>query len=98
LRPIAVHVLALAYLSGAAWNETGYSNPEFDEKLNAASAVIDTNKRREMMKDIELILQDSGIIIQSFWRTLFRHSQQYVKEMYIHPTLELHLEEVWLDK
>ena len=98
MRPLGVQVLALAYRSGEAWNETGYSNPEFDSKLAAALAVADADKRKELMKDIEMILQDSGVIIQSFWRSLYRHSQDYVKGMFMHQTYEVQLEGVWLDK
>ena len=98
MRPLGVQVLALAYRSGEAWNESGYSNPDFDAKLNAALAVADAGKRKELMKDIEAILQDSGIIIQSFWRSLYRHSKPYVRNFDMHPTFELHMEKVWLDK
>lgn len=98
MRPLGVQVLALAYRSGEAWNETAFSNPDFDAKLAAALAVADADKRRELMKDIEMILQDSGIIIQPFWRSLYRHSQSYVKGIFMHQTFELHLEGVWLDK
>ena len=98
MRPLGVQVLALAYRTGESWNETAYSNPEFDKKLNAALAVADADKRRGMMKDIEMILQDSGIIIQPFWRKLYRHHQDYVKGLFMHQTFEIHLEGVWLDK
>jgi peptide/nickel transport system substrate-binding protein len=98
MRPLGVQVLALAYRSGEAWNEAAYSNPEFDAKLNQALAIADADKRREVMKDVEAILQDSGILIQSFWRSIYRHSQPYVKGMYMHQTFEVQLEEVWLDK
>ena len=98
MRPLGVQVLALAYRTGEAWNETGYSNPEFDQKLNAALAVADAGKRKEMMKDIEMIMQDSGIIVQSFWRSLYRHTKPYVKNFEMHPTYEIQIDQVWLDK
>ena len=97
MRPLGVQVLALAYRTGEAWNESAYSNPEFDAKLSAALAVADADKRRELMKDIEMTLQDSGILIQPFWRALYRHHQPYVKGLFMHQTFELHLEGVWLD-
>ena len=50
------------------------------------------------MKDIEAILQDSGILIQPFWRSLYRHHADYVKELKMHQTFEIHLDKVWLDK
>ena len=98
MRPLGVQVLALAYRSGEAWNESAYSNPDFDKKLNAALAVADAGKRKEMMKDIELTLQSDGVIIQPFWRSLYRHMKPYVKNFEMHPTFELHMESVWLDK
>jgi peptide/nickel transport system substrate-binding protein len=98
MRPLGVQVLALAYRSGESWNETAYANPEFDEKLNAALAVADVEKRRELMKDVEMILQDSGILVQPFWRALYRHHQDYVKGLFMHQTFEIHLEGVWLDR
>src|SRR5215470_3240572 len=98
MRPLGVQVLALAYRSGEAWNETAYANPEFDKKLNAALAVADPSKRKELMKDVEAILQDSGILIQPFWRSLYRHHADYVKGLFMHQTFELQLDKVWLDK
>lgn len=97
MRPLGVQVLALAYRSGEAWNETAYSNPEFDKKLAAALAVADDGKRKELMKDIEAILQDSGILIQPFWRSIYRHYAEHVKGMFMHQTYELQLDQVWLD-
>src|SRR5215475_1047507 len=98
MRPLGVQVLALAYRTGEAWNETAYSNPDFDKKLNAALAVADAGKRKEMMKDIETILQDSGVLIQPFWRSIYRHHADYVKGLFMHQTFELQLDKVWLDK
>jgi peptide/nickel transport system substrate-binding protein len=98
MRPLGVQVLALAYRSGEAWNETGYANPEFDAKLGQALAIADADKRREVMKDVESILQDDGIMVQAFWRALYRHSQPYVKDFGKHQTFEFHIDRIWLDK
>lgn len=98
MRPLGVQVLALAYRTGEAWNETAYSNPDFDKKLNAALAMSDAAKRKELMKDIEATLQDSGVLIQPFWRSLYRHHAAYVKGLFMHQTFELQLDKVWLDK
>jgi peptide/nickel transport system substrate-binding protein len=98
MRPLGVQILALAYRSGEAWNEAAYSNPEFDATLAKALATADAGKRKELMKDLETILQSSGIIIQPFWRKLHRHHAPYVKGLPMHQTFELHLEKVWLDK
>lgn len=96
-RPLGVQVLALAYRTGEAWNETAYSNPEFDAKLSEALGVADADQRREMMVEIQQILQDSGIMIQPYWRSLFNFNIAEVQNYYQHPTYELDLEKVWLD-
>ena len=97
-RPLGVQILVLAYKSGEAWNEAAYANPEFDKKLAEATAQPDVEKRRAMMKDLEQILQDSGILIQPYWRSLYNHSAVYVKNHGMHPTNEIDLHSVWLAK
>ena len=90
MRPLGVQVLALAYRTGGAWNETAYSNPEFDKKLDEALAIADAEKRKVIMKDLEMILQSSGIIIQPYWRSLYRHTTEKVVGAEQHPTFEHH--------
>jgi peptide/nickel transport system substrate-binding protein len=79
MRPLGVQVLALAYRSGEAWNETAFSNKEFDAKLNEALSIANVEKRRAVMQDVENILQDSGVIIQPYWRKIFVHFVAAVK-------------------
>jgi len=97
MRPLGVQVLALAYRTGEAWNETAYSNPEFDAKLEKALAIPDPNDRKVIMADLEKILQDSGVIIQPYWLSLFNHATSEVKNYGMHPTYEVNVEDVWLD-
>ena len=74
-RPLGVQVLALAYRSGEAWNEFGWANAEFDALLTEALAVADVDKRREVMRKIEQLIQDEGVSIQPYWRSLYRHAR-----------------------
>lgn len=97
MRPLAVQVLALGYRTGESWNESGYSNPEFDAKLGEALAINDPDKRRVVMNDIEKILQDSGVIIQPFWQSLFCHMLENVKGYGVHQTFQMDLQKVWLE-
>jgi peptide/nickel transport system substrate-binding protein len=97
MRPLGVQVLALAYRTGEAWNETAYSNPEFDAKLEKALATPDPKDRKLLMKDLEQILQDSGIIIQPYWVTLSNHRTAQVKNFGMHPLYEVYFEDTWLD-
>ncbi|MDX8502609.1 ABC transporter substrate-binding protein [Mesorhizobium sp. VK4C] len=98
MRPLAVQVLSLAYRSGAAWNESAWSNPEFDKKLDAALTIPDPQKRKALMQDVETLLQEAGVIIQPYWLTLFNHSAKHVRGNAMHPTFEIHLDKVWLDR
>jgi peptide/nickel transport system substrate-binding protein len=97
MRPLAVQVLALGYRTGEAWNESGYSNPDFDAKLKEALSISDVDKRKQVMKDIEQILQDSGVIVQPFWQKLYSHMSDKVKNYSVHQTFEMDLQNVWLD-
>ncbi|TPI41114.1 ABC transporter substrate-binding protein [Mesorhizobium sp. B3-1-9] len=97
MRPLGVQVLALGYRTGEAWNETAYSNPDFDAKLKEALSLIDVAKRKEVMKDVETILQDSGVIVQPFWQKLYCHMNKKVKNYTMHQTYEMDFQNVWLD-
>ncbi|MER9868780.1 ABC transporter substrate-binding protein [Mesorhizobium sp. M0136] len=96
-RPLGVQVLALAYKSGAAWNESAYANPEFDSLLDKALAMPDAGARKEIMAKIEQNLRDSGIIIQPYWRSVYRTYRKGVHGCEQHQSLEQHFEKVWLE-
>ncbi|MET2827088.1 ABC transporter substrate-binding protein [Mesorhizobium shangrilense] len=98
MRPLGVQILATAYRTGEAWNESAYSNPDFDAKIGEALSVADPAKRKALMADIQKILQDSGIIIQPYWRKLYSHSVASVKNHGMHPTYEHDFGKVWLDE
>ena len=72
-RPLGTQILGLAYRSGEAWNEAGFSNAEFDTKLAEANSIADADKRREVMKDLQTIMRDEGVTLQPYWRTVYRH-------------------------
>ena len=96
-RPLGVQVLAIAYRSGEAWNESGYADPEFDAMVNEALTIVDVEKRRELMAKIEARLQDAGVIIQPFWRKVFIHSRPAIRNVTIRPDLIQDLSNVWID-
>ncbi|MBY5986756.1 ABC transporter substrate-binding protein [Roseovarius atlanticus] len=96
-RPLGVQVLALAYRSGAAWNETAHSDPEFDAILDQALGVFDARKRREYSAILQTRLRDSGVIVQPFWRNQTRHFAKHVKNDHVHQAREMQFETVWLD-
>jgi peptide/nickel transport system substrate-binding protein len=96
-RPLGVQVLALAYKSGAAWNESAFSNAEFDKLLDQALATPNVEARRAIMAKIEPILRDSGIIIQPYWRSVYRTSRAGIHGCEQHQSLEQHFDKAWIE-
>jgi peptide/nickel transport system substrate-binding protein len=96
MRPLGIQVVSIAYRTGEAWNEAGYSNPELDKLVAEALSIADAEKRKEPMGKIQKLLQDTGIIIQPYWRKLYNSSMPVVKNHGMHPTFELDLGKVWL--
>lgn len=91
-RPLGVMTLGLAYRSGVPWNESGYSNPEFDALLARAESTLDVDARREIMAEIETLLQEDGPIIQPLWRATFVGYNNRVVGYEVHPSLYIHAE------
>jgi peptide/nickel transport system substrate-binding protein len=90
-RPLGVQVLALAFRSGEPWNESGFANAEFDSLLADALAIADADQRRQVMAKLQMILQDEGVIIQPYWRSIYRHHKDTVVGAQMHPTFEINV-------
>lgn len=75
-RPLGVQIWALAYRSGEAWNEFGWSSAEFDENLKKALATADVDERRKLMAIGQKMIQDAGVTIQPYWRSLTNHTKE----------------------
>ena len=95
-RPLGVQVYALAYMTGAAWNETAWSNADFDKGMQKALATPNPDNRRKVMANLEKILRESGIIIQPYWRNIYRSYRKGVHGYEAHQAFEQHLDLVWL--
>ena len=92
-RPLGIMVLDLAYRTGVPWNESHYSNPKLDRLLDKADATLDVPKRRLVMKDIEMLMQQDGPIAQPLWRNVFTGMNKRVKGFKMHPTSYVFCEE-----
>lgn len=75
-RPLGVQVWALAYRSGEAWNEFGWANAEFDALLEEALATADVDQRRQIVKQAAAMIQEEGVTIQPYWRSLYNHTKE----------------------
>lgn len=97
MRPLGVQILALAYRSGEAWNEAAFSNAEFDAKLAEALSIADADARRVVTKRLQEIMQEQGVMIQPYWRSIYRHFDPKVKGADMHATFEHHHYKWWID-
>ena len=93
-RPLGVQVLALAYRSGVAWNESGFANAEFDDLLTRALSIADADARREVMARLQQIMQDEGVLIQPYWRSVFNHSNGKFANVNVHPFYQIDLHDI----
>ncbi|MEM1350768.1 MAG: ABC transporter substrate-binding protein [Pseudomonadota bacterium] len=75
-RPLGVQIWALAYRSGEAWNEFGWANEEFDAMLAEALATADVDARRNIVKKAAALVQEEGVTIQPYWRSLYNHTKE----------------------
>ncbi len=58
---------SLWYVTGAAWNDSNWSNPHFDDLLLKARSELDQNKRRQIYYEMQQLVHDeSGNIIPLF--------------------------------
>jgi peptide/nickel transport system substrate-binding protein len=95
-RPLGTMALAQAYRTGASWNESHFSDPEFDKALAEAEATIDVAERKLKMKKVEQILQDSAVVVQPFWRPVFSLASSRVHGYMPHPARQIQLTKVWM--
>jgi peptide/nickel transport system substrate-binding protein len=74
-RPNADTILTQFFKSDAAWNESRWKNPKFDQLLVAARAETDLAKRKQMYADMQtMIHQEAGIGIPLFLASIDGHS------------------------
>ncbi|MBK8902269.1 MAG: ABC transporter substrate-binding protein [Anaerolineaceae bacterium] len=99
-RPLDTMVLPLAYIEEAigAWNETRWTDEEFETLLRQAEATLDVEARREIMANIEQIMQDRGPIGNSFWKNVWNVTHEKFHNIEAHPTAYDLLNNVWIDE
>jgi len=76
-RPSADVLLTQFFHSTAAWNESRWKSPVFDQLLLSSRAETDFAKRKQMYADMQtMISQEAGIGIPMFMATLDAHSSK----------------------
>jgi peptide/nickel transport system substrate-binding protein len=77
-RPTADLTFSLFYKSDAAWNETGWKNPRFDQLLIAARGETNEANRKAMYGEMQKIVHDQcGSIIPVFISLLDGHDRRF---------------------
>jgi len=98
-RPLDTMVLPLAYVEEAigAWNETRWTDEEFEGLLREAEATLDVEARRSIMCKIEDIMQERGPLGNSYWKNVWNITRSEFKNVKAHPTAYDLLYDVWKD-
>ena len=96
-RPLGTMVLSLGYRSGVPWNESRYASAEFDAALDKAETLVDVDKRRAAMEEVERIIQTDAVILQPLWTPKFFAANEKVKGLEAHPTQYHQFHKVWID-
>jgi len=76
-RPTADILFSLFFKSDAPWNESAWKNEKFDQHLVAARGETDEAKRRQMYRDMQMMIHEtSGIGIPVFINNLDAHASK----------------------
>ena len=79
-------MLTTGYTTGAAWNETQFSDKEFESLLVAARGESDVDKRRMMYQKIQIILRDrGGVIVPAFANNLTARTKRIAHGDHVSP-------------
>lgn len=88
-RPVQDQMYTTAYLSTADWNDTRFSNAEFDELLFKARGELDQAARKEEYSRMAHILRDEGGLIVPMFNDFVDGVRDEVKGWYEDPNSEL---------
>ncbi len=96
-RPLGTMVLPLAYTKEAIgnWNETRWTDDEFETLLRQAEGTLDVEARRQIMCQIETIMQERGPIGNSFWKKVWNITRKEFQNVQAHPTAYFLMNTVW---
>lgn len=90
-RPLDTMALALGYTADTqnqpvAWNETHWIDDEFNTLLRQAERTLDIPARRDIMCQLETIMQERGPIGISYWRNVWTIIRSEFRNVKPHPT------------
>ena len=95
-RSTLYEMLALAYLSNAKWNESGWKSPEMDELIGGVQREQDETKRKKIFADIQTLFIDHGPTIVAYHRPSVMAYRKHIQGFVPHPTGWLDFRTTWL--
>ncbi|PZX18243.1 peptide/nickel transport system substrate-binding protein [Palleronia aestuarii] len=78
-RPTQDQMYTTAYYSKADWNDTRFFRDDFDRLLLAARAELDEQRRREMYRDMAMMVRDDGGLILPMFNDFVNASTKEVR-------------------
>jgi peptide/nickel transport system substrate-binding protein len=101
-QPTADLMFTYAYKSDAAWNETFWKRPKFDQLLMTARAELDTAKRKQMYREMQLMVYEDGGEIIPMFNNFLDAALKKVRGFVPHPLGQMSRdrapERIWLDE
>lgn len=102
-RPLGTMVLPLAYTVDAdgnpvEWNETRWVDEEFITILEEAQHTLDVPARRELMAQLQEIMQERSGVGNSYWRRIWNITHRKFQNVAAHPSNYDLLYEVYIDE
>jgi peptide/nickel transport system substrate-binding protein len=82
-------MLTTGYSTGAAWNETQWSNERFDRLLVAARTEFDAAKRAEMYAEMQGLLRDDGGVMIPLFNSFIDGARRNVQGDLTGPNMEM---------
>lgn len=100
-RPTADIMLTSAYHSTAAWNDSMWKRPEFDQIIDLARGETDFAKRKQLYHDAQLMIHEDGGACITYFRNNIDGVRDEVKGFYPAGSFNMSglraVERVWLE-
>jgi peptide/nickel transport system substrate-binding protein len=93
-RPLGAMTLGLAYRTGVPWNESSFSNAEFDALLDRIEGTVDPDARQEIMTELMTIMREEGPIVQPFFMQVANAYNIRVRGIEMHPSKYIFFDQI----
>jgi peptide/nickel transport system substrate-binding protein len=88
-RPTQDQMYSTAYISDADWNDTRWKRPEFDAMIIAARGELDEAKRKQIYRDMAVMMRDEGGLIVPFFNQYIDASGRGIEGWVSNPAQEM---------